>query len=300
MALYQHSIQMGERGMKILRFPLVKLVIALSIFGVLASLAVLIVQITKLDVPNADYKDWLYPLSNTILNCGFALLGYWIFVSIVEGRPVTELSKGIVKYNILGIGIGVTFISMIMGILALLGLYRIDGLNANSAVLQILYMSLVAGVVEEILLRGYFFRFVEEALGTWLSVALSALLFGFLHAWNPNASFISSLSIALTAGVVLALLFAITRNLWIVIGMHYAWNFTLGGVYGAPVSGGEAQRFFNGILEGPELLTGGEFGPEASVITVVVFSILAVYLVFRAIKSNKVVKPFWKGRNNVN
>jgi membrane protease YdiL (CAAX protease family) len=218
----------------------------------------------------------------------------------VEGRPVTELSKGIVKYNILGIGIGVTFISMIMGILALLGLYRIDGLNANSAVLQILYMSLVAGVVEEILLRGYFFRFVEEALGTWLSVALSALLFGFLHAWNPNASFIISLSIALTAGVVLALLFAITRNLWIVIGMHYAWNFTLGGVYGAPVSGGEAQGFFNGILEGPELLTGGEFGPEASVITVVVFSILAVYLVFRATKSNKVVKPFWKGRNNVN
>jgi membrane protease YdiL (CAAX protease family) len=299
MALYQHSIQMGERGMKILRFPVVKLVIALSIYGVLASLAVLILEITKLNLPTADYKEWLYPLSNTILNCGFALLGYWIFVSLVEGRPVTEVSKGFVKYNLIGIGIGVAFISLIMGILALLGYYRIDGLNANSAVLQILSMSLIAGVVEEVLLRGYFFRFVEEALGTWFSVAISALLFGFLHAWNPNASFISSLSIALTAGVVLALLFAITRNLWIVIGMHYAWNFTLGGIYGAPVSGGEARGFFKGILEGPELLTGGDFGPEASVITVMVFTILSVYLVFRTIKSNQVVKPFWKGKNNV-
>ena len=148
------------------------------------------------------------------------------------------------------------------------------------------------------MLRGYFFRIVEEGLGTWISVGISALLFGFLHAGNPNASWVSSVSIALTAGVVLALLFVITRNLWIVIGMHLAWNFTLGGLYSAPISGGAAKGLLNGNLDGPELLTGGDFGPEASVITVAVFCLFSVYLILKTIKSNQVVKPFWRRKND--
>lgn len=293
MALYHHSIKVSERGMKVLRFPLTRLVIALCILFVGSALAGLIVE--GLLVPfGKEVYDEMKPVLSTIFQCGFALLGYWVFVSLFDGRPTTELSTGFFKQSGLGILLGFGFISLIMVILAILGYYRIDGQNPDSAILLIFLMSVQAGIIEEIFMRGYFFRIVEEGLGTWWSVILSALLFGFLHAWNPNASFISSISIALTAGVVLALLYAITRNLWIVIGMHFAWNFTLGGIYGAPVSGSDAKGFFNGIIEGPEWLTGGDFGPEASVITMVVFSLFAIYLIFKTITAKQVKLPMWR------
>jgi membrane protease YdiL (CAAX protease family) len=135
-------------------------------------------------------------------------------------------------------------------------------------------------------------------VGTWLSVAFSALLFGFGHIWNPNATLFSSLSIALTAGVILAMLFVITRQLWVPIGLHIGWNFTLGAVYGAPVSGMEASGLLNASFPGPDWLTGGSFGPEASVITVGVFTVLAVYLINRSKKEKSWVKPMWRQKND--
>ncbi len=300
MALYHHSIKLSEKWMKVLRFPLTRLVIAFCITMIVSLIASLVVELLGLPaglfsfpISTEVFED-IKPILTTLFGCGFALMGYWVFVSLFDGRPTTELSKGFFKQSGLGIALGFGFISLVMVILALLGYYRIDGQNPDAAILMIFLMSIQAGIIEEILLRGYFFRIVEEGFGTWWSVAISALLFGFLHAWNPNASFISSISIALTAGVVLALLYAITRNLWIVIGMHFAWNFTLGGIYGAPVSGGAIKGYFNGILDGPEWLTGGGFGPEASIITVVVFLIFGIYLVKKTIQTNQVIKPFWR------
>lgn len=293
MALHHYSIKVSATGMKILRFPLTRLIIAFCILFAGGALAALLVDLFS-NLFSKEVFDEMEPVFSTIFQCGFALLGYWIFVSLFDGRPTTELSSGVFKKSGSGILLGVGFISLIMAILALLGYYKIDGQNQDAAILLIFLMSVQAGIVEEIFMRGYFFRIVEEGLGTWWSVIFSALLFGFLHAWNPNASFISSISIALTAGVVLALLYAITRNLWIVIGMHFAWNFTLGGIYGAPVSGTDARGFFNGILDGPEWLTGGDFGPEASVITMVVFSLFGIFLVFKTIQAKQVKLPMWR------
>jgi len=293
MALYHHSIKVSEMGMKVLRFPLTRLIIALCILLVGSLLAALIVA-PFYPIFGKEIYDKIEPILTPLLQGGASLLGYWVFVSLFDGRPTTELSTGLFKQTGLGILLGFGFISLVMGILALLGYYRIDGQNPDSAILLIFLMSVQAGITEEILMRGYFFRFVEEGLGTWWSVIVSALLFGFLHAWNPNASFISSISIALTAGVVLALLYAITRNLWIVIGMHFAWNFTLGGIYGAPVSGMDANGLFNGILEGPEWLTGGDFGPEASLITIVVFSLFGIFLILKMIKTKQLKQAMWR------
>ncbi len=279
--------------MKVLRFPLVRLVIAISIFMLGNALAAFLLSWLEQLINPQAFDSWVQPLAGMLFHSGFALLGYWIFVSLFDGRPMTELNQKIGKNNLIGIILGFSFISLIIGVMAILGYYRIDGLTNNPALFSLFSMSVVAGIVEEIGLRGYFFRIVEEGLGTWLAVVISALLFGFLHAWNPNASLVSSISIALTAGVVLALLYVLTRNLWIVIAMHFAWNFTLGGIWGAPVSGGDANGLLNGVFEGPDLLTGGDFGPEASMITVIVFTVFAIYLIKRTIRENKVVKPLW-------
>lgn len=293
MALYQHSIRLGEKGTKILNFPLTRLVIAICFlvigYSISYYLSAWIVGLFD-DEPFKYFKETI----DVVLVCSVGIFGYWIFVSLFDGKPMTDFGSGFLKQTGLGILLGFGFISLIMIVLSLLGYYRIDGKNAEAAVFLVFLMSVQAGIIEEIMLRGYFFRIVEEGVGTWWSVVLSALLFGFLHIWNPNASVISSLSIALTAGVVLALLYAITRKLWLVIGLHFAWNFTLGGLYGAPVSGTEARGFYKGVLDGPEWLTGGDFGPEASVLTMLVFSIFGVYLVLRTIREKQVKYPMWR------
>jgi len=85
-----------------------------------------------------------------------------------------------------------------------------------------------------------------------------------VHAGNAGASWISTLAIALEAGVLLGIAYAATRSLWLPIGVHFGWNFTEGGIFGAAVSGAHYQGLIGASLSGPTWLTGGAFGPEAS------------------------------------
>src|SRR5260370_910510 len=95
------------------------------------------------------------------------------------------------------------------------------------------------------------------------ALGISALVFGFAHARNPGASIVSSLAIAVEAGGLLAAAFILTRNLWFPIGMHWAWNFFQGPIFGVPVSGMRMPSLLDAYLEGPRAWTGGAFGLEA-------------------------------------
>jgi hypothetical protein len=119
--------------------------------------------------------------------------------------------------------------------------------------------------------RGALFRIVEEGFGTTSALITSAVVFGLLHALNPGATVISTTAIALEAGVLLGAAYALTRNLWFPIGLHFGWNFTEGGIFGVSVSGGPTGKGILSVaLAGRPLLTGGNFGPEASVIAIAV------------------------------
>jgi hypothetical protein len=131
------------------------------------------------------------------------------------------------------------------------------------------------GIYEELILRGYFLINLAEGLKfSWLgkkaalitALVISSLIFGVLHIANPNASWISTITISL-AGVFLGLGLVLTGRLGISIGLHLTWNFFQGNVFGFPVSG---SRFGVSLIEteltGPVWLTGGAFGPEAGVL----------------------------------
>lgn len=163
-----------------------------------------------------------------------------------------------------------------------------------AALWPILIMSVQAGIVEEIMSRGIIFRISEDGVGTWGAILVSAFIFGFLHIWNPNATVFSCVSIALTAGVILGMLYVITRTLWVPIGMHIGWNLTLGGIYGAPVSGGEPGGLLVARFSGPDWLTGGSFGPEASVITVLLFVLIGAFLIRKSVLEKRYIKPMWR------
>jgi phosphate/sulfate permease len=123
------------------------------------------------------------------------------------------------------------------------------------------------------------FRILEQSFGTSVALVASALLFGFAHGINPGATLISDVAIVIEAGLLLGVAYALTRNLWLAIGIHTGWNFTEGSVFGASVSGTQGHgSLFHSTLTGSDLLSGGAFGPEASVIAIAVCGSAALIL----------------------
>jgi len=157
-------------------------------------------------------------------------------------------------------------------------------------------VALLAGVYEELIARGIVFRNLENVFGSGIAIALSATLFGWLHLGNPHATTLSALAIGLEGGVMLAAVYMATRSLWWTIGAHFAWNFTETGVFGIADSGNPGHGLLRADFAGPEWLTGGVFGIEASAIAVIVCLAAAIFFLVRAYRAGRFVAPLWERR----
>jgi hypothetical protein len=121
-------------------------------------------------------------------------------------------------------------------------------------------------------------------------------LFGLAHLANPAATVTSSVAIALEAGILLGATYAATQRLWLPIGLHVGWNFTEGSVFAMTISGHTiATGLLKGSLSGAPLLTGGAFGPEASLVAVLVCLAAALFFLWRVVKLHRVEPPIWSG-----
>ena len=132
------------------------------------------------------------------------------------------------------------------------------------------------GISEELYHRGYRLKNFSEGLNgsrfgpagaIFASTLLTSIYFGFMHAANPNITVISVLNL-MAAGIFLAMGYIFTGELALPIGLHIAWNFFQGNVFGFPVSGLTpiAASFLSIRQQGPDFLTGGAFGPEGGVV----------------------------------
>lgn len=137
----------------------------------------------------------------------------------------------------------------------------------------------LVGWNEELLSRGYWLQNMAEGVNLPFGVALSSLIFGLLHLGNPNATWIAALGVAL-AGVFLAYGYVRTHQLWLSIGLHIGWNFFENTVFGFPVSGLDTLGLLFHTNTGPELITGGAFGPEAGLIVIPGMLLGAVLIYF--------------------
>lgn len=239
-------------------------------------------------------------LLSSVLGGLLAIFAYWIFVHFIERRPFSDfgLKKALPEW-LFGAAIGFGVMSLTVGAIALLGGYRVIGTHDIGVLVPVLGMAIISGTLEEILFRGLFFRFMEQWLGSWIALVLSAALFGFLHITNPNASWLAAVAIAIEAGLMLGAIYMLTRRLWAAIGIHMAWNFTQGGVYGVAVSGIETQGLLVPRMEGPEYLTGGAFGAEASIPAILICTAAGVILLYYARKRGNFILPRWKSNTDV-
>jgi membrane protease YdiL (CAAX protease family) len=250
-----------SRFRRFLRFPATRIVV--GIFWVTLAVAVTESLADSLPQSYLAYKS-------AVLAAG-ALLGYYTFVRIVEQRRPNEILGRSAPLELLaGMIIGAVLISATVAILYVAGSFSVVRANEPSVMALPFATAIMAGTIEELLVRGVFFRILEEWQGSAIAIAVSAILFGVTHIPNPGSSVISVVAIALEAGVMLAAAFMLTRRLWLAIGLHIAWNFVQGGVYGIATSGVVTRGWLDSRLSGPDLLSGGEFGAEASVVAVIV------------------------------
>ena len=189
------------------------------------------------------------------------------------------------KMRMMGIGwtvAAVNFLAIIV-CLFLCGYYRIVTVEFDVASqLSWLSLFLLVGVVEEVVFRGILFRLITDKWNITVGLTTSSLLFGLAHLGNPGATLWAALAIALASGCLFGMAYAYHQTIWVPIGMHWAWNYLEGGVFGCAVSGAplDYQPLITPRISGPDILTGGAFGPEASIICVALGIVLStVYTV---------------------
>jgi len=220
-------------------------------------------------VAAVDGNPWL-TLFFGGLTAVLAVLAYRWVVRRTEHRAVTELARPGAG-GALGRGtlIGIAMFTAVIANIALVGDYEIRGWGTVPGALGLVGFMAAAAVTEELLFRGILFRVVENRLGTWLSLVLSGLVFGLVHLFNEHASLWGAIAIAIEGGGLLTAAYIATRKLWLPIGLHFGWNFAGAGIFGAVVSGKDTpQGLLNAVTSGSPVITGGDFGPEGSLYSV--------------------------------
>ncbi|OUC98682.1 CPBP family intramembrane glutamic endopeptidase [Streptosporangium minutum] len=242
-------------------------------------------------IVGAVQGNWFLTLLLGLATAALAVFVYARMVRWSERRePVEVARQGATRALTRGTLIGVALFAAVIVNIALMGGYRIDGLGSLTGAIGLIGFMAAAAVTEELLFRGILFRIIEERTGTWVALALTALLFGLSHLFNPHASLWGALAIAIEAGGMLAAAYAATRTLWVPIGVHFGWNFAAAGIFGTEVSGnGAVEGLLHGVTSGNALLTGGEFGPEASLYAVVFGLLLTVAFMWLARRRGNVV-----------
>ncbi len=279
------------------------------LFSPLARIVIFVVIAALIAAPCAlllGWAGWIGPhargglpgaLGDCLMRSVPTLVAYLVLVHLVERRRLRDHEGARFFRNLgVGLGLGIVLLSVVIGTLALAGSYHVTGTRSIHWLALILSLGVGAAISEEILFRGVMYRIVEEGLGTWAALLVSALAFGAIHLGNPHATPWSALAIAIEAGVLFGLLYHVTRSLWFCMGVHAAWNVMEGPVYGTSVSGLPAHGWLRSSLSGPFWLSGGSFGPEASLVTVAWCGALSLLLLVIALRRHSIVPPCWRRR----
>lgn len=263
----------------------------------LVALMVGSVILGKMLIPPAP-SPWRHALMLLrFLSTAIAMLALYAgLIRFMERRAVAELA-GRAGARLFGMGL-LTGAGLMASVYLVLWMMGVATFYPGSGLMGLeggLASTFGAAIFEELLFRGVLFRILEEMAGTTVALVGSALVFGALHGMNPGATLLSAGAIVIESGLLLALAFAAARNLWLPIGLHFAWNFTEGSIVGAKVSGtAEHYSLVRSNLSGAPLFTGGGFGPEGSVVSMGFCLALSLVLAFVVVRRGKWRPLTWR------
>ncbi len=255
-----------EGGGRVTQWPLVR-------FAAYAAVAVATIVLatiaTRLLVPPAP-SPWhdLVLLKNLLLPIALFLI-YAAVVRVMERRRADEvaLSKGFMTL-VVGIALGATIIGATLLALDRMGMVQITEGEGFEWLGRALLVTMVTAMSEELLFRVIFFGILEQVTGSLVAILISSAVFGLAHAANPGANAFALFALSVELGVMLSLAYMLTRNVWIAVGIHGGWNCMQSFVLGAENSGvRDPSSYFHTTLRGPEIMTGGAFGLEGSIVS---------------------------------
>jgi len=230
---------------------------------------------------NLGVKGGLLEVLSTLL---LSALLCWAYVALsrwLERRQDNGFAREHVPQDLaLGAVIGFVLLTGSIGIQWLLGDASVVVGHQFIFSANTIIPVICAPIFEELIMRGVVLRIFEKMYGTVVGLLVSSALFGLAHLGNPHSGLLQAISISIEAGLLLGMAYIATRSLWLPIGLHFGWNFTEGDFWGAPDSGNAIHGIFETSTHGNALITGGAFGPEASMITPVL-CLIATYFLYR-------------------
>ncbi len=230
---------------------------------------------------------WLggYLMGVTVTGLLSAIFANWLALRIYEDRHLIEiglwLNRRSAENLLLGLGGGAAAAVLVLGPALLVGAAHIVSTPADrptaGSIIFVGFLLAAGSAGEELFFRGYGFQKLLAACGPWATVIPVGVVFGLLHGGNPSASWFSAANTA-GFGILFGYGYLRSRDLWLPMGLHFGWNFTLP-LFGVNVSGlrMKVTGYEMAWNAGP-LWSGGEYGPEASILTSVVLLALFAYL----------------------
>jgi membrane protease YdiL (CAAX protease family) len=223
----------------------------------------------------------------------YSILYTWAFVRLMDRRRLKNLGVGFRRGWAADFAKGAILAVLIMGIVfafsLVTGSIRIEGFARPAPegtpiiayLVGVVVAFLVVGFYEELMFRGYVLQRLTDRAGRIASIVVSSVIFAVFHGANPQADLFGIFNTALIGAVLCALYFR-TGSLWMPIGFHAAWNFSLGYLYSLPVSGVPLYGILKVVEVDPDSrLTGGSYGPEAGLLSTIVIAVWGAWLIWR-------------------
>ena len=225
----------------------------------------------------------------------FMSLLVFLWVKFIEKRPFSSLGffkEGWLKELGRGFLIGAAQFSLVVALLLLTGTGSLElaelSLEPVLFILALIPFWILQGGTEELVTRGWLFPAVSTKSNIFIGILISSALFGALHLFNPGVTVLSIVNIILD-GIFACFLMLKYDNMWVLAGMHGAWNFVQGNIYGIQVSGqGASTSILNYSSQSSvDILSGGAFGAEGSIFASIVLIGCIAYLYWSLKKENR-------------
>ncbi|SHH94806.1 CPBP family intramembrane glutamic endopeptidase [Clostridium grantii] len=270
------------------------------IFGIVYTIKIMASyggNINPMEIEEMIVSNDFINTSMNILQTVITILGVILFWKVFDKRPIKDLGltnpfKSIKKLSG-GLFFGIISITLVFVVLLLSGQIQVVNKfsepNFTKWIIIDLFLFILVGINEEFFARGYCMTVLKQTKNKWVIILVPALIFSGMHLLNPNKSYLGLANIFLV-GILFAIMFLKSGNLWMPIGYHITWNYFQGTIYGMNVSGLDIHGIYSTKVLSPNIMNGGAFGPEGGLIATAVIILGIIYMVkFYEEKEQKVV-----------
>jgi len=215
----------------------------------------------------------------------------WLFMRFIDKQPLIEIgfqTKGRLKEFNFGVILGLLIMAFAYVFLYLIGEIVFENYTFD---FQKIFLSIIlfvgVSVFEEVIFRGYMLKNLLESFNPYVALFISSIFFSLIHGSNPNVTTLGLCNIFL-AGFFLGASYIFTKNLWFPIALHFSWNF-FQSMFGFKVSGMDSYSIIEFTIPENNMLNGGEFGFESSLLSIIIL-IIGTFIIWNYFKKNNIEK----------